>query len=1369
MTLALPDAPPVAPLPTPDTSRWRPLRAGLQDIWQYDHTTRFVFHNGRLLLRGRNGAGKTKVVEVLLPFLLEGRLHPTRLDPFGNTSRKMHYNLLPPGADAASAVGYVWLEFGRRDDDGRDRYVTIGAGLKARRSTDTVESWFFVVRDRRVDVDLGLLHDDRRPRTRPSLAEQIGHDGTVVDSAREYRQAVNRALFNVEPDQYEALVEALLRLRQPHLSERLDPNQVGDVLTDSLPPLDTDKVAEVAEGFERLEAHRRDLDDRRRTLGAVEAFLGDYRGYAGTIAAVRARTLTRADSVVRIAAERVAAATQEQQQAVVAAAEFARAADATETDLAVARTRIHTLETSDEYRAVQQLEEAEDRHRRDDQLAEAAARRHDDAQDALQEARSRVAAAAAETAARQDDAERAEREASVAAAGAELRDEHATIARLLWDHADDATAARGTLRTVYDARRRSIAALQAAVAAVAAARAAEDQARRRLDDMRAERGDHQRWLDDAEDAERASVGAFRQDLVAWAESCSVLRLDDGEVAALLERDPPVVGAAARSFAAGRREQLDTDVTAADATLRDVAGARGDTEVEHDRLAAAPHHPPDAPVWRRADRSQRRGAPLYLLAEFTDALDPHAQARVEAALHAAGLLDAWVTPDGRLLDPATQDAFALPGVGAAGRTLADVARPTPDGDVPAEVVSGLLRSVGLVFADEGVGGHRPGGDSGSGSRQFEHWVATDGRFRLGPLHGAAQGQEVRFLGETARRRARERRLAELAAAIERLRIDEDRVRAVLDAARARRRALDGDLEGIPPTDAVLEARAAATAAATQLEAARDRVTAADDALTEAGRLRQLRENERDAVADEHRLVPFVDRLDELAAATDRWRDRGRDWLHAFERQQDARRRHADLDSDAVRAADRAGQAVEERQDADRVRARSGEQVRTLREAVGATRDDLLRALTESRDDDQRLAATLRSLHGRQVDAAKRVGVADGERAASDAAHAAAQTEREAATYGLQALAALGVLQQVVADLPADDSARWSIRTTLEQARKVAKATRAVPDDPEAVDKLLSDARNRLAHRQQELLRDLVAGIRLFPADHRGVIVYEAQHQGRTYRLDGLVAELGEDVTERDRRLHGDEQELLESFLAGELHEHLRSRIRDATDLVGAMNGQLARCRTAAGQQLRLRWQIDEHAPPATEQAVTLLLRGSGLLTEDQRRQLRAYLHERLRDARDGEAATSLFDRIAEAFDYRRWHRFAIEFRDAGGASWRRLTRQAHGTGSGGEKAVMLHLPLFAAMAAHYHARPTAPRLIVLDEVFAGIDRGTRGQLMGLLVELDLDVLLTSHEEWGFYRELDGLSTYHLIRDPEVAGVLAEWFVWDGANRWEMTDH
>lgn len=1373
MTATLPDAPPVSPLPAPEGPRWRPLRAGLQNVWQYDHATRFVFHRGRLLLRGRNGAGKTKVIEVLLPFLLEGRLSPARLDPFGTRSRKMHYNLLHAGnADARSAIGYVWLEFGRRDADGRERYVTIGAGLKARRSSDAVESWFFVVEDDRVDVDLNLLHDDHRPRTRSSLAEVLGDRGRVLDTARDYRAAVNRALYGVESDQYEALVEALLRLRQPHLSERLDPDEVGAVLADSLPPLDADKVHEVAEGFERLESHRRDLDDRRRTLGAVEQFLDDYRSYAATVAAVRARELTRADSAVRAAAEREAAAQGASEEAVATAAALETEITTAGQQLDATRTRIRTLETSDEYRAVQQLEEAERASRRDADLVAAAERRHGTASAAAAQTRRQAKEARDDVEQRARGADEVGRTAAVAAAAAELRGEHAAIVEQV-PHDDGTTsAAAGLARVVHDQRRAALAAVEQKVAAVSQARQGERLAQQRLDDLDAEAHDHAERLHVAEDAQRAAVAAHDGEVALWADRCAVLQLHEDALATILERDPLERRAPVAKVAHPVRRRLDADVAESETAARQLAAQIAEVQQDHDRLAAATHQPPPAPGWRRAHRDALPGAPLYLLAEFTTALGAAAQANVEAALHAAGLLDAWVTPEGGLLDPDTLDVVLMPpgggaaggadslrpGGGASSRTLADVAHPTPHGDVPAEVIGRVLGSVGLLDGLDAGAATPPG---------RAHWVSTNGQFRLGPLYGTARSDTVAYLGETARRRAREQRLAELVAALDRLAARERDARGKLEAAREQRQAVDDELDRFPAADAVLAARATVRAAAEQLEQARARLVVATAARDQARGALQEAEAARDASAAEHGLVPYVDRLSELAVATAAWREATRDWLHAVDRLLDGRARAADLERGATDAQGRTEQAAAELAAAQRQHAATSEQVTTLRDAVGATRDDLLATLAGARADEETLGRQLIERQAAQVAAAEAVGAARAERNAAGAAHGAARDHRTTAADGFRVLGKVGVLQQLPGDPPPGDPADWSLTAALEQARQVGKLGPRVPDDAEAVDAMLSQARNRLARRQQELLRELVAGIRLFPADHRGVIVYEAQHQGRTYRLDALVTELGEDVAERDARLHDDEQELLESFLAGELHEHLRARIRDATDLVGAMNDQLARCRTAAAQQLRLRWRVAEHAPPATEQAVELLLRGSGLLTDDQRDQLRTYLHERLRQAREGEAVTSLFERIAAAFDYRRWHAFTIEYRAAGAASWRRLTRQAHGTGSGGEKAVMLHLPLFAAMAAHYHGRPSAPRLIVLDEVFAGIDRGTRGQLMGLLVELDLDVVLTSHEEWGFYRELDGLSTYHLIRDPEVPGVLAEWFVWDGADRWEMT--
>ncbi len=48
-------------LPTPSSERWKPLRAGLVDMFYYDQEE-FWFHDGRLLLRGNNGTGKSKVL-----------------------------------------------------------------------------------------------------------------------------------------------------------------------------------------------------------------------------------------------------------------------------------------------------------------------------------------------------------------------------------------------------------------------------------------------------------------------------------------------------------------------------------------------------------------------------------------------------------------------------------------------------------------------------------------------------------------------------------------------------------------------------------------------------------------------------------------------------------------------------------------------------------------------------------------------------------------------------------------------------------------------------------------------------------------------------------------------------------------------------------------------------------------------------------------------------------------------------------------------------------------------------------------------------------------------------------------------------------
>jgi len=86
-----------------------------------------------------------------------------------------------------------------------------------------------------------------------------------------------------------------------------------------------------------------------------------------------------------------------------------------------------------------------------------------------------------------------------------------------------------------------------------------------------------------------------------------------------------------------------------------------------------------------------------------------------------------------------------------------------------------------------------------------------------------------------------------------------------------------------------------------------------------------------------------------------------------------------------------------------------------------------------------------------------------------------------------------------------------------------------------------------------------------------------------------------------------------------------------------------------------------------------------------------------------------------------------------------------------------------VAAHYQAVPEAPRVILLDEVFVGVDSNNRGQVFALLSLLDLDLVLTSDHEWCTYRELSGIAIHQLITggDGDDAVTTAR-FVWDGTD-------
>lgn len=114
-------------------NKWQINRAGLIDFWYYDEEV-FEFADGRILLRGSNGSGKSVTMQSFIPLLLDGNMRPERLDPFGSKARKMENYLLEEDDVREERTGYLFIEFKRMESE---EYMTFGLGIRARKNNET--------------------------------------------------------------------------------------------------------------------------------------------------------------------------------------------------------------------------------------------------------------------------------------------------------------------------------------------------------------------------------------------------------------------------------------------------------------------------------------------------------------------------------------------------------------------------------------------------------------------------------------------------------------------------------------------------------------------------------------------------------------------------------------------------------------------------------------------------------------------------------------------------------------------------------------------------------------------------------------------------------------------------------------------------------------------------------------------------------------------------------------------------------------------------------------------------------------------------------------------------------------------------------
>ncbi|MDF1524126.1 MAG: TIGR02680 family protein, partial [Trueperaceae bacterium] len=860
--------------------------------------------------------------------------------------------------------------------------------------------------------------------------------------------------------------------------------------------------------------------------------------------------------------------------------------------------------------------------------------------------------------------------------------------------------------------------------------------------------------------ERARVAVAERlvaDLVAYLASLEETRVEDPAglvdevrawtatldgpnpaVAALQARADQARGAVAdaRAQANARRAELATRSTELDATIAALEAGRSDgPPARHTRALEG-----------------QRGVPLWRCVDFVDAVPAHERAGWEAALEAAGLLDAHVVPGGGLRARDGELLLTPRSAPAASATLAAVLRPqrppdastSPEARVTDEDVAAALRSVAIR--------------AGSGGEpDASTWVAADGRFRLGVATGAWSKPEASYVGEGAREVARRRRIAEARAELDAVHAERAEVEATLERLASRATRVRDEVAGLPSDRGLQGTTAALVAAERAVDDAAARRREAEAGVEAASAIAQERSAELQESAHALRLPSTTPELEALRDALDAYERRLAGLWHATELALLADRQRADAQDDSDRAAARRTEADGARRQRAEEFAAATTRHATLEGTIGADvrefrrrRTEVVAARTETEAQRERARQVESDARSHEAVAVER------ERTCLEQ-QAAAATERGDAIAALRRTVALGLLAVALPELQAPDASEaWAPAQAIALARAIEAELAGVAADDEAWKRVQDRLAQEFTVLQSALARHGHSAVGEPGDDGYAVSV---EFGGRSSRVADLVERLRADTEARERLLSARERTIIENHLVTEVGANLADLVAAAEDQVRALNEELAARPTSTGMKLRVLWRPKRDGPAGLAEARRRLLQIADAWSEEDRQVISAFLQARIAAMRESDEAGTWYEHLEQALDYRAWHTFTVERYQNGG--W----RSAAGPASGGERVLAVSVPLFAAASSHYRTArlPHAARLVTLDEAFAGVDDDSRAKSLGLLHAFDLDVVMTSEREWGCYPEVPGLSIAHLSRVEGIPAVLVSLWAWNGHTR------
>ena len=1371
--------------------RWQMNRMGFVNFWLYDREI-FPFSDGKLMLRGQNASGKSITTQSFIPFILDGDRTPSRLDPFGSNDRKMEYYFLGED-DRDDVTGYLFLEFKRQ---GVEEYRTIGIGQRAVRGKSSMGFWGFIILDgRRVGIDLELSRNVGAhyiPLSRQELKNLLGEGNVFTDSQKEYMSSVNKYLFGFERlEQYEQFIRLLIKVRAPKLSKEFKPTKVYEILNDSLQTLTDEDLHAMVDAMEKMDEIEMRLDGLRRSARDLRIISDEYRRYNEFVLSKKAEQYLQArrqDENARAALhnlEQKLAQTQEEERGFLAQSEKLSG------EIAVLEGKMEAWRASDLQRSVEERQSLT-KHLKDleDELSHL--------EEILQQRKERRRELEAEI--READRCREEAEFRVEKTAAmldELQQEfrfegHAALLGLGSFDAGMQGRSRETAYLDITGRfRKWSQQIRKGLKSIEAC----EEAQKRLEEAEQKKSLAAlewkmalRSLSDARQMEDGCKDELIEQLYRMMQANEELvpGIDEQQLFRTMvmnyrgETEPAdnaLLWSGIRekrhfSLERQRREALEKRIC----TEEELTVARRELERLLQEKELTPPLDEQSRLAREAlERAGIAYVPVYRALDFTDAkaeqagadsaeTDRKEQALAEKQLTAMGLLNS-------LLVAAEDYERAIAVVKEYGDVLVRV------NELEKLAEEGGMHPTEGVLCCAGIEDKRLQHASrllcdALSDRNSLYYLAENGYFRNGLLEGYVHftsGDAACYVGAQARKNMLERQREEAKQRLEQLNQDREEYIAQEEKLAARLDVLEREYSQAPDLSDLNQAnvlvRSQETLEAEKRKDMEEREAEADEAKRTAGTLTT-------AMIEVCRGLPYGKTSKEYTEAeelSEEYANHMAHWKEALSSLEIQKDRQVSLKERHMEMEDRIDELELQRRNRKRELSAGQEKLaQTDRMLQDPDLQKLVREMEEAG----------RSLEEKRVQAAGTQKEAEFckreiSRLQAESEPAKERAEEAESRHLLLKDYFLEEWELKLVTVPGSgEVTAFAPEKIAQQALALMRESDRMRTEGDLLTVLL---KNFTAHSgsiaSYGAALEECFEVAALPDVLRRRRILTAVWQGRKMPIALFYQLIREAIESTEMLIQKKDRELFEDILSDTLSRKLTARIHESRQWIKDMSGLMQQMDTSMGLTFSLRWtpkEAEGEGTLDTRQLEQLLLRDRQLLRAEDIEQVTGHFRRAIRiakqQAQERGESINYAQMVRDALDYRKWFEFRM-FAHRLGENPRELTDRAFNRFSGGEKAMAMYIPLFAAVNAQYRksVKPDHPRILALDEAFAGVDDKNISSMFALVDTLDFDYIMNSQVLWGCYETVKSLQIAELLRPENARVITVIFYHWNGKVR------